>query len=498
MALNAVAQDCLPDGATFDKQSKIDQFVAIYPNCINIMGDIVITSLGDSITDLSGLSKIQSIAGDLEITKNPLLTNLSGLDNLGSIEGRLIISLNSKLTNLDHLNNLQKVSNGININRNDGLEKIVGLSALDSVANQIRIVNNPKLSTINGIENLSTPTNIIIRQNDVLTSLSIANSINSLYDVWIDSNLILNELNAFANLQNIRDTLRMLYLPQLTSLDAFNKVRMVGGNLNINNNANLQSVDGLNALESVGNSFQIKACNSLINIDGLNALEEIGDNFRIADNSVLEDISGFENLREVGEFAGIIENPKLKSINGLHALTTISGGLLIEGNPLITTLANFELLTDLSGFLAIKQMDNLTSLEGLNELKSELLSTVMIANNQNLDYCHIESICNYLGMNGDITIENNMQRCNNISQVETLCSSSAADLSNEVIVFPNPASKFLMFTDVKLKTNRCSLIHHTGQSFVIKIVDDTADIQHLPPGLYFGKVDGMTFKWIKN
>ncbi|MEZ4930803.1 MAG: hypothetical protein R2788_01570 [Saprospiraceae bacterium] len=72
-----------PAGIGFDLQAKIDDFVANYPGCINILGDVEIEedAVGD-IIDLTGLSQVQSIGGDMVVYDNISLVDFDGLQNL--------------------------------------------------------------------------------------------------------------------------------------------------------------------------------------------------------------------------------------------------------------------------------------------------------------------------------------------------------------------------------------------------------------------------------
>ena len=83
------AQSCLPEGITFSSQSEVNNFQTENPDCSEIEGDVVIS--GSDITDLSGLSVITSIGGNLEICYNTILTNLTGLDSLTTIGKHLYI-----------------------------------------------------------------------------------------------------------------------------------------------------------------------------------------------------------------------------------------------------------------------------------------------------------------------------------------------------------------------------------------------------------------------
>ena len=60
-----IAQDCLPEGITFSTQAQIDNFQINHPNCNIILGDVTIN--GNDITNLNGLSVLNSIGGTLFI-----------------------------------------------------------------------------------------------------------------------------------------------------------------------------------------------------------------------------------------------------------------------------------------------------------------------------------------------------------------------------------------------------------------------------------------------
>ncbi len=73
---------CLPNGYYhFNSQEDINDFVA-YSDCTELAGDVIIS--GYDITDLSGLSRVTSIGGELNVNLNPYLAGLSGLDNISA------------------------------------------------------------------------------------------------------------------------------------------------------------------------------------------------------------------------------------------------------------------------------------------------------------------------------------------------------------------------------------------------------------------------------
>ena len=100
-------------------QEAVDGFGAIYPNCTQINGQLVI--YGQDVTDISALSNIQTITGHFYINYTQL-TNLDGLSSLTNIGERLDIYFNSVLTDISGLQNLSLDSvTTLNINQNSSL-----------------------------------------------------------------------------------------------------------------------------------------------------------------------------------------------------------------------------------------------------------------------------------------------------------------------------------------------------------------------------------------
>ena len=83
------------------------------------------------------------------------ITNLDGLSNLDSIDGELHICRNNKLLNVDEcLNNLTIVQQGIVIFENTNLRSMNGFNNLIYVTN-INIINQNKFVEIKGFSNLT-------------------------------------------------------------------------------------------------------------------------------------------------------------------------------------------------------------------------------------------------------------------------------------------------------------------------------------------------------
>ncbi len=141
---------CLPQGITFTTVEEILSYLAIYSDCLEIEGDVLINS--SDISDISFLKSISIVGGDLKIIDSDDLISLEGLENLTTINGDLIIGNNSKggnpsLQNLESLSNLVAIGGNLTISNNNELKSLNGLENIDPLSiTNLNITNNPKLS----------------------------------------------------------------------------------------------------------------------------------------------------------------------------------------------------------------------------------------------------------------------------------------------------------------------------------------------------------------
>lgn len=193
---SVLSQGCLPEGITFSNQSQIDNFQTNYPNCTEIEGGILIA--GNYITNLYGLSVLQSLGSSLFINHTPNLINLTGLDNLNFIGGGLYIDDNEGLTSLTGLENLITIQTDIEIWRNDGLTNLAGLDNVTFVGGSLGINNNPNLNSLTGLDNVIYVVQLHIEANPSLSSLTGLANITSIY-----GDLIISENHSLTNLAGL-------------------------------------------------------------------------------------------------------------------------------------------------------------------------------------------------------------------------------------------------------------------------------------------------------
>ena len=209
---------------------------------------------GNNIVDLSPLSTITSVGGDLYIYNNDALTSLAGLDNITSVGGGLYIYNNNVLTSLAGLENITSVGSDLYVYDNDVLTSLTGLANITSLGGFLRISNNDVLTSLDGLGNItSVGSDLYVYGNDALTSLTgLANITSlggSLYVIYNDG---LTSLAGLDNITSIDSDLYVIGNDTLTSLVGLDNITYLGGDLFVNFNARLNIFCGLHKLISLG------------------------------------------------------------------------------------------------------------------------------------------------------------------------------------------------------------------------------------------------------
>lgn len=282
--------DYCPENVLLFSQEDVDNFTSYNQGCTNALeGDLVIA--GADITDLSPLSGITSVGGNLDITSNTALTSLVGLDNITSVGESLIIRDNNSLNNLN------------------------GLNALTAIGGYLQIENNDALTTISGLQNIQ-PSSI----NSPFTSID---------DILIIGNSQLTQCS-------MTSICGALLLPNTTTT-----IQNNGGN----------GCNSQQEIEDVCNG----ACPTDIVLNRQSDVDNFATNYpdcipRVSGNltirgSLITDLSPLSSLTIIGGFLQI-ENTGLTNLNGLHNLTSINGYLQISDNDVLT---NIDALSNIDG-----------------------------------------------------------------------------------------------------------------------------------------------------
>jgi hypothetical protein len=248
--LTSFSQGCLPEGITFTRQTQIDSFQVIYPNCTEIEGNVTIYGVND-ITNLNALGNITAIGGGLTINDSYSLNNFSGLDNLQTIAGDVLIKNNINQSSFAGLENLTTIGGNFETYQyyNSTLTNFQGLNGLTTIGGYFFVHIYSVLENFSGLENLT--------------------SIGGFFRVAD------NTFHDFTGLENLAT---------------------IGEKLDISGNQGLVNLNGLQGLSSIGTDLYINSCPRLSSLAGLINLTHIGRNINIYINDSLTSLHGIDNV----------------------------------------------------------------------------------------------------------------------------------------------------------------------------------------------------------
>lgn len=379
---------CPQGNVILDTQQKVDDFIASYPNCTAINGNLIVgkPTFGEGTTtdinNLSGLSKIKSIAGHLHIINNDYITNLTGLDSLTTVLGIKI----GDLTYLDGFD-YPPISEG-----NDQLNDLTALQNITSSVN-LHIEGNNSLTNLAGLDNIKV-NYLYIRNNQYLSICSVVSVCSYLLDnnasICCNANGCNNKTQIMSGCPRSCSQGTITFSTQ-QQIDDFNQnyINCIDGNIIIE-----ETTPG-----------------TITNLNGLSTVDSVGGNIHIKNNSTLSDISGLQNL------------------------TTVSGSLFLNNNDALVDFMALSSLDSINGNLEITDNDNLSSLTGLQHIFYGGINNLVIQNNPKLSLCTLGNICIYLDNAGTATISGNASGCESVTSVTNACSNLPSSCLPDGIIF---------------------------------------------------------------
>lgn len=324
------------------------------------------------ITDISALSTLKKVGGEIHVLNNPLLKSLNGLQNITKVGGRILIMNNAALGNLK------------------------GIPSIDSNDNNIikyQILSNKSLQTLSGLENLTYCQTMMIGDSQALIDLNGLNNCNSIDELQILSNPILNNLTGLKNLKTSKSSIEISGNQSITTLSGLENLEF-SQKLVIDNNNALTSLEGLKTLKSCSeieitdnlSLTSINALNSLIdckkitiakglltNIKGLENNTSLSE-FSISDIATLQNLKGFPNVKNFTKIS-VFKCSSLANVNELNTLTTLEGGSIsISYNISLTSI---EGLSNISPYTGSLNISNNTSLSDICPVKKLILSNYL-------------------------------------------------------------------------------------------------------------------------
>ena len=277
-----------------ETQEEVDTFASnLYTSVIGNVTIGIWAVSNTSIIDLSGLTNLTSIDGDLKIYLNNALTTLSGLDNITTINGDLEIYDHAQLTTIK-LSNLTTIGGVLELFNLYSVPNFNHLSNLSAVGGSTYINNNSSLTDLSGLSSLSSINGLLsIYNNDALTTIGL-NALTSVGNITIEDN---EQLMNFYGLENINLYNRNLYIVANDNITSFDGLPFDDshGNLYISHNPNLTDLSSLLSLNSIIGTLSILNNDALTNLDGFANLSVVGG-IGISNNTNLDDFCGLTTL----------------------------------------------------------------------------------------------------------------------------------------------------------------------------------------------------------
>ena len=385
---------------TLSSQAEVNEFIS---NTAAILGNLTIgyTLLRDSlsssnIADLTPLSNITHITGNLRIRQNGLLVNLTGLDSLQtiggyfsveegndtltslgnfpelqSIGGYFSVNNNAKLTTLGDFPNLQTIGEYFSVFLNADLTTLGDFSALQSIGGYFSVNNNAKLTTLGDFPNLQTIGEYFsVFLNADLTTLgdfSALQSIGGYFGVVFNSELII--LGDFPALDSIGEYFRVSSNDKLTTIGDFPVLQSIGGYFSVSFDDQLTTLGDFPALDSIGEYFRVSSNDKLTTIGDFPVLQSIGGYFSVSFDDQLTTLGDFPALDSIGEYFRVSSNDKLTTIGDFPVLQSIGGYFSVSFDDQLTTLGDFPALQTIGGYFSVFNNDQLATLGNLPELQ---------------------------------------------------------------------------------------------------------------------------------
>ena len=242
-----ITQAALPDDVyigdiTVSTQAEVDSLRTTLAGKTVIDGKVLIgyglagDTLRSDITDLTPLSNVSHITGNLIIQRNGSLVNLNGLTHLQTIGGNFRIGAiftensNAQLTALGDFSVLQTIGGYFSVQNNDTLTDLGDFPALQTIGGFFYVYSNAQLTALGGFPVLRT--------------------VGEYFNVY--NNAQLTALGDFPVLRTVGEYFNVYNNAQLTALGDFPVLRSIGEYFNVTNNDTLTALGKFPALTSIG------------------------------------------------------------------------------------------------------------------------------------------------------------------------------------------------------------------------------------------------------
>ncbi len=310
-----------------------------------------------SMVSFTGLSNLTTIGTDIRIIGNDL-SNLDGLTKLNEIKGNLELTNNFKLSDINVFANVFSIKE-LRI-KNNNLTDLSGFSGLKDAG--AIILNNCDITNLNDLSNLTSLANrLVLYNNKNLENISgISNAIGkNIIQLEIGGNPNLRSLTGLENLEIISSFVSIFNNQKLKNLDALSNMTKITKNLGIRHNSGLENACGIVQLlenETAVGGLTIIETNG-VNTSTVETIIEYCDTNRIFNGDITiltqKDVDTFKYAKIIGNLT-IQESSAaaIRNLDGLASLTSVLGNILIKNNVALSTLDGLTSLNTVEGEFA--------------------------------------------------------------------------------------------------------------------------------------------------
>ncbi len=438
---------CPATSITLTTQQQVDDFTTNYPGCTHLTNSLTIGPSTD-IINLDMLTGITEIDGLLRISDNTNLVNANGLSNLNYIGSHIDIRNNPNLVALD-LNDVSSTNfTSIYVDNNVSLNTFNAPNFITTTSSYIIIEDNPSLSTLTGFDALQSigadlridntiaadfpdfpnltfiGRSIVFRDNTGVNDIDLSNvGSTNLIDIHVKGN---TSLSSFAAPNNVTSTSSYIIIednPSLSALTGFDALQSIGADLRIDNTIAVDFPDFPN-LNFIGRSIVFRDNTGVTDID----LSNVGSNnlidILISGNPSLANFAAPKNVTSTSSYIQIYNNQSLSSISGFGALQSVGSVLRID-NTVANSFPEFANLTSISIGLTLQNNSGITDLNWLPAIVN-LGTQLIIKNNDQLSFCAIQPVCDFLNGNGTKIISGNTGCCETEQILSDACSNGGS------------------------------------------------------------------------
>ena len=532
-----ITQPCLSTGISFSTQSELDSFPILYPNCTEVLGDVIVDGNNESLS-LASLIGITSIQGNLIIENAFLDEDFMGLNNLSYIGGDFVIQ-DCGGYSLEGLGSLAHIDGNFEL-INYSLSDFFGCYNLETIGGDFNLVDLYNLGGFFGLENLhqihgsfnlsgvevfgffslsalDTIGGDFVINNDIFgfdfSGLENLNVIGGSFELGSGSFFSLQGLEG---LHTVQGDLVLYDLFSFFDANALSNLEVVNGTLSITNTG-INSLEGFSNVNPDSLDYLILHSNydlEICNYDNICTFMSNNDNYEIYNNAgFCEDDEmvlytcntacplvalTLTTQTEVDEFVSTYPNCEhllaaltinseeedpILNLDSLYPIQSIFGSLTIIDNEELLSLEGLANLDSITGDLSIQDNPLITSLDGLSGL-SHISSSIFINNNDAI--MNLSGLENVSGAIFNLFVQDNelLASLNGLSSVSEI--STTLDISRNPNLISLQGLNSLDHLEFALKiidndqlTNLEGLENILSVDLVLLKIEDNENLQSL-------------------